>query len=485
MLDAIDTLIAFITIMLVVSMLITVGVQIVSAVFNLRGQNLARGLLQTANVIVPGFEAETKRLVDQILCGPLLSDSSVRRIKWFKRRASAVRPDEIFDALHRLAAGRAPVKKIGDEACRQLRDDAARLLKGLGLTDEDLAHAAAQVLKTTGVQQLTSTTQQLKQTADAVIGQLPAEQQTTIKAAIAALSDKLNDYETAAAQKVQKSAAAVEDAVEAAYTKFKYWFEVGQERAQQWFTTHTRVWTIILAIFFAFWCELDTIQIFKDVSTNRALRDSLVAQSVNVTKQAEKILENNPTVLQKALDAWKAGLTDAKAKTAIESAPIEVSPTETRESFVQKVKGALEKGGVTSSADLLSNLGKTIAKTVESSVEESTKQLKDVKLDLDQTGFALIPLDGKGRWGDTWGVDFCKHFWGMVFSAALLSLGAPFWFNALKSLASLRTKVAENISGEQEGEKVPPGDTPPAGPAAAKAPTAPAKRRLAPPTVLP
>jgi hypothetical protein len=45
----------------------------------------------------------------------------------------------------------------------------------------------------------------------------------------------------------------------------------------------------------------------------------------------------------------------------------------------------------------------------------------------------------------------------MIFSAGLLSLGAPFWFNALRSLASLRTKVAENITSEKEGKKKPPG----------------------------
>jgi hypothetical protein len=42
------------------------------------------------------------------------------------------------------------------------------------------------------------------------------------------------------------------------------------------------------------------------------------------------------------------------------------------------------------------------------------------------------------------------HILGILFSAALLSLGAPFWYNALKNLASLRSTVAQNISKEQE-----------------------------------
>jgi hypothetical protein len=42
MLDSLDTLIAFVVIMLVVSLLITIAVQIAAAVFNLHGLNLLR-----------------------------------------------------------------------------------------------------------------------------------------------------------------------------------------------------------------------------------------------------------------------------------------------------------------------------------------------------------------------------------------------------------------------------------------------------------
>jgi len=52
-------------------------------------------------------------------------------------------------------------------------------------------------------------------------------------------------------------------------------------------------------------------------------------------------------------------------------------------------------------------------------------------------------------WPDKWG----QHLLGMIFSALLLSLGAPFWFNTLKSLTSLRSTVAKNISEEEEAEQ--------------------------------
>ena len=475
MLDSIDTIIAFVTIMLVVSILITVAVQIASTLLNLRGKNLVKGMIHTVTVIIPGLEDRAKDLVKQILSGPLLSDSSVR--KSTKRVASAARPDEVFDAIHRIATGRVPA------ALPELRENARLLLKGLGLTDADLDHATAQVAAATGAQEVTNTVKQLKDNAAAVIQQLPPEQQATVQAAVSAISDRLNSYETAAVQQLHQNAAAVAQAVEVAYKKFKYWFEVGQERAQQWFTTHTRWWTVGFAIVFAFWFQLDTIEIFKLVSTNRAVRDALVAQSTNVTRQAEKILGDSSTVLQQAFSTWKTGLADDKAKMAVEK--VAVPATDTRERFQQKVKEALDQAGVADAEKLLADLDKTIDETVQTSVQASTKQLSEVKLDLDHTGFALVPLNGKGRWGDSWSDGFCKHLWGMIFSAALLSLGAPFWFNALKTMASLRTKVAQNISTEQEGEKAPPGATNPPAPGPGKAPAPPLPQTVAPATVLP
>jgi hypothetical protein len=41
-----------------------------------------------------------------------------------------------------------------------------------------------------------------------------------------------------------------------------------------------------------------------------------------------------------------------------------------------------------------------------------------------------------------------QHFWGTLASAALLSLGAPFWFNMLKDLSSLRPVLAKKQEQE-------------------------------------
>jgi hypothetical protein len=44
------------------------------------------------------------------------------------------------------------------------------------------------------------------------------------------------------------------------------------------------------------------------------------------------------------------------------------------------------------------------------------------------------------------------HFWGILFSAGLLSLGAPFWYNALKTLSALKPTVANKEDQERRAE---------------------------------
>jgi len=441
MLESLDTLIAFVLIMLVVSMLITIAVQMLVALFNLRGINLARGLTHTFNTILPGFEGQAKQFAQCILSGRLLSDSS---IKWFGRKATAVRPDEVFDALYRIATGRRDAP--------DLSDNARKLLQGLGVPAGVLDDAQAQVEAATGkAEKVSATLQDLKATADTAIAELPPAQQERTKAVITELTQRLDAFETAAANKARLAA----QTVDAAYKKFQYWFEVGQDRAQQWFTSHTRWFTVFFAVIFAFWLQLDTVEIFKLVSSNRAVRDALVAQSGNVIKQADKILGDSPSVLQQALQTWREGLTDDNAKKAV--AAESAGPTDTRGSLRDRIQKKLEAANVPKIDELLTALNNAIDTTAQENLKASAKQFSDVKLDLDNTGFSLFPSDGKGRWGKTWSDGFWQHLWGMIFSAGLLSLGAPFWFNALRSLASLRTKVAENITSEQKGEKKPPG----------------------------
>jgi hypothetical protein len=153
-------------------------------------------------------------------------------------------------------------------------------------------------------------------------------------------------------------------------------------------------------------------------------------------------------VLREALKSWSEKETDPAIKSAL--AGIEVKDN-TREEVRDKVAKALKGKNPIGSFDA------TVNDTAIKRVKEQAGDFNVVKADLDNTGFQLFPNSDKGRWEKLgWVGGWKAHILGILFSAALLSLGAPFWYNALKNLASLRSTVAQNISKEQEQAKKQP-----------------------------
>src|SRR4030095_13947461 len=75
MLNTLDTVIAFAVIMTVLSLLITLVVQMVSATLSLRGKNLANALALTFQTIDPSIGKYAHSLAAQILRDPIFSDS--------------------------------------------------------------------------------------------------------------------------------------------------------------------------------------------------------------------------------------------------------------------------------------------------------------------------------------------------------------------------------------------------------------------------
>jgi hypothetical protein len=89
-------------------------------------------------------------------------------------------------------------------------------------------------------------------------------------------------------------------------------------------------------------------------------------------------------------------------------------------------------------------------------------------------GFDLVPKPLFGRWEkdpvpywarclSPWFAHYLRHFLGVMITAGLLALGAPFWFNLLKNLMNLRPAVASLV--EKRPQSTPALPTSPATPA--------------------
>jgi hypothetical protein len=467
MLDSLDTLIGFALIFTVVSLLITILVQAITSLLNLRGKNLAWGVAEAFEAIAPELVAEKKErgkaLADHLLKDPLISDSQFGRLVG---KATAVRPEELFDLLHRIAIGKKEVAKENKPKesdlwatiksffrwCFNLfqkkseptdiKQEVIILFKNLGVPADVFVMAEEEKVRL----------QNLKADIDNQLKGLPKGPAEELLRAEAKKVDHLLTFAATSTQEAAiRWAAQGEAEIQKIYQKFEHWFETGEERAQEWFTTHARIITSLLGIGAALLLQLDMIEIYKLVSSNRQVRDSLVAQTKAVLDQGEKVLKERPAVMQTALKAMTAS-----GNTNLTNVVITVSDT------VGTAKAKIREASQNRSSEeevnrILERFDQEVAVVVKTNLTEYTGEYNSITKSLDQTGFELFPKAG-WRWGRpnaTGGIDWHlrEHLLGMLFSALLLSLGAPFWFNTLKSLASLRSSVAKNICEEDSAEK--------------------------------
>jgi hypothetical protein len=80
---------------------------------------------------------------------------------------------------------------------------------------------------------------------------------------------------------------------------------------------------------------------------------------------------------------------------------------------------------------------------------DSAQVLRQLQEDVTSAGISFPP---QGHTPADWLAVTSPHFWGMLTSVLFLSLGAPFWFNLLKNMASLKSAVAIRMPGDGNGD---------------------------------
>lgn len=367
--EYLDTIIAFAAIMLILSLLITTVVQLVVAVFGLRGRNLLWGVGQLLKQVDPDLESDAEELARKVLCQPVLATSTNRVLQfvdwlvtrgdktkkpWFnngKRPPTAVRPKEILLILDRLRS---------DET---LKEEVRKKLDAL--FDTLVAAPSAAGLPTR--EQIAVT---LKEKLGEQAGAVAAE-------ALGQLWKELSAEELAAKLKERLGGRAEELVVETLGKVRKIeagisdWFDVVMDATSEKFKLWARWITAAGALVLAFGFQVDSLEIFNRLSSDPELRAAVLEQVVDV---------------QEVYDAAYA-----------ESAPQTEDPKERFEQAGKAVDSVLEQ------------VYKTPLLTLE-------------------------PVDSRAELGQNLG--------GKLMTVLLLSLGAPFWYRALRNVVGFRSIVA-------------------------------------------
>src|SRR6476660_3256975 len=329
MLDTLDTVIAFAVIMTVLSLLITLVVQMVSAALSLRGKNLANALALTFQTIDPNIGKYAHSLAAQILRDPIFSDSfwqkksresldeasqkyiaAQRKLRDAKQRNpnGPNRAAAISNATAEVNATKAAIttphvtpnreKPWGFwtvpwggsmEIATAIRPgEIYRVLQGL----REMSPEEAQLLNIP--KELTEKAQGLVAALHRL--DLPAVESRVKLKDIATVGKMFApEQQTAVLDALGTFGATVDRATTLAYDRFQRWFGSAQDRAEQWFQTHVRVVTIICSICAAFVLQLDTAEIFRQLRAEPKLAEALVKAAPDVVQKVGEVTEPSPT----------------------------------------------------------------------------------------------------------------------------------------------------------------------------------------------
>jgi hypothetical protein len=391
-LDRLDTVIAFAVIMLGVSLLITVLTQMVSAFFGLRGSNLVWGVTTVLTTAEPKLADKAESLARRILTRPLISDSTFSRWenapvagplleRW--RMATAIRPDELVRALGEIAG---------------------RLSAPGPAQDQAVADAIGNMLAAVDPE------------ADRKLRMIEGTFKT------------LTTQWTGQAEKIIQQ---VTDSTRQSVGKLETCFASAMDRVSQRFATQMRIWTVVFAVVIAFGAHLDTLKLLEQLAVNPAERNALVGQRDNMLQEAGTVMIPPavaasapaggtvvaPGILNAAMDSLKEDPAGAGLGKAPEFA-----------TYADVVAWLHAQG----QDALVPEFQQAVANTLK-------QEAINIDHKLAAGGFQLVPRPYPHPWFQGW-----RNLFGIVISAALLSLGAPFWFNALKSLSSLRPILAQS-----------------------------------------
>jgi hypothetical protein len=422
MLKQLDVLIGFVVVMSIVSLLVTIITQAISSLLGLRGRNLSDALQAMMRRINPDIDiAAAQQLVGHILTRPVISDSTLSMLSktwnkwpilaWFRKNAklaSAIRPDELLELIRSLASRGS---KSNPELSQALQTAATSLLDSLKIETPATANAI-----------------------------------TAFQTQFATIAGR--DLTQARALITQAS-----NATDTALINLERWFNSAQDRAQQWFAMHARMITVLAAFAAAFVLQLDSLDLIKRISADSDLRDKLVAASDTVQNLAKDTLSEQRNHIDQA--THQTVMVNLKKKyPQLSSASDKNQDFPSLKESKQWVSDQI-KADDPQHDSIVADYGQLItAAKLEASLDLMTKVAGSSPLQLLPTPYPISFNRSwpQGRFGwihifkvtDPW--SWPPHrLLGILISAALLSLGAPFWFNTLKSLTNLRPKLAEEV----------------------------------------
>jgi hypothetical protein len=223
--------------------------------------------------------------------------------------------------------------------------------------------------------------------------------------------------------------------------KLEAWFNTTMDRVSQRFAVQVRLWTVVFAFAIAFGAHLDSLNLLDQLWTNPGIRTALVDMRESMLKEANAVLPPagsaptsevpvSPTILNEALDKLKESNQFPATTGKIPDSITTVSDA---------IAWLKQQPGAPADFDMAYR---------KSTISVLQVHAVGINQELVKAGIQLVPSPYPG----VFHYPTPRNFLGILGAAALLSLGAPFWYNTLKNLSNLRTVVANKQDQEQSAK---------------------------------
>lgn len=491
MLNQVDTLIAFALVMLLMSLMITVLVQVVQVIGQRRGRNLRWGVRTLFQQL--GLSArEADVLSVHVLTHPAVSLDGMSL-------AEAISADEIIQLIEEVARRRRG--KVARPAYGRIQARWQRLLGAvtdwlgkLLLVDEEAGaagggsalpaagrqaddvteagRAARRLIRSIrkGVQPAGASAARVNEAVLPVL--LDLARRGDARPQGLGLEDWLKTQTTTLEQGVEDAVSKARRHAEASRAQFVKWFDMVMDRTTERFVAHARLVTILLSFAVCFGLRIDALAILKELSTNAELRAALVSQAEGSLQDFERRIESGEraeVVARSSLEAVLAG--SIEGDPAAESLRADLARRLAEDPEPPRLRSQAEawiaaRLSEPSAAELVGDpqarasfQGELLARfdeRVEADLESAEGELKDTARELQQE-IASLQLDlfkafdgSELRWLRGWSL---LHLCGIVVAVMFLSLGAPFWFNTLRNLSNLRPAVAKHAEQLEKSDE--------------------------------
>ena len=208
------------------------------------------------------------------------------------------------------------------------------------------------------------------------------------------------------------------------------WFDTIMNRTTDRFVFLTRFLSITLALCLSLALQLDSLELLKNLSTNPELRAKLI-QSADTTLSRAQTELLRKSIAVEALEAIKYDIAELKEK----QIPNDLV---THSQGVSWLKQTMMPDEII--VDATAKYEEKFDKFTRKRLGLFGTEFQELRADLEKSRLVVFPAsweEYQKRWEN-----IGKHTLGIIISVLLLSLGAPFWFNVLKTVATLRPILA-------------------------------------------